>query len=239
MQSGFRFISVFGVLVGGYLFLWTTAIWQFLYPSTGGMNVVLLAELSALVGLTSSGVMWALLLWQRRILRRGTHSLPIEVRIYRLSLVWRAPAIVLATLAGCGGLWVMHWAFYVDYINNKLPAGWVLFTVASLYIAGGAFIAITTTTYEAVYDLAGVEIRCAIPFRGMHARWLRSDTAAKKNVSILALMPAYVLYPRDRNAKKFLIWVPKEDDYFRNWIAGIPDADRQYFRKRRKSGRKP
>jgi len=70
---------------------------------------------------------------------------------------------------------------------------------------------------------------------------LRSDIAAKKNVSILMLMlmRAYVLYPKERNTRKLTIWVPKEDDYFRNWIAGIPDADRQFFRKRRKSKRKP
>ena len=231
MQSGFRFILVFGVLVGGYLFLWTTAIWL-LSPWAGGMDVILLAELSVLVGLTSSGAMWVLLLWQRRILRRSTNSLPTEVRIYRLSLGWRAAAMVFATLAGCGGLWLMHWSFYADYINSKLAAGWALFTVGSLGIAEGAFVAIAIMTYKAVYDLAGVEIRCAIPFRGLHTRWLRSDTAAKKNASILMLMPAYVLYPKERNARKFLIWVPKEDDYFRNWIAAIPDADRQFFRNR-------
>lgn len=197
MQSGFRFILVFGVLVGGYLFLWTTAIWLVLAPWAGGMDVILLAELSALVGLTSSGAIWALLLWQGRILRRRTNSLPTEVRIYSLSLGWRVPAIVLATLAGCVGLWLIHWSFYAHYINSKLAAGWALFTFGSLYIAGAAFVAITITTYKAVYDLAGVEIRCVIPFRGLHTRWLRSDTAAKKNVSLLRLMPAYVLYPRE------------------------------------------
>ena len=62
---------------------------------------------------------------------------------------------------------------------------------------------------------------------------LRSDTAAKKKLGIPSIfMPTYVLYSKARDEKNPMIWVPREDDYFRNWIAGIPDADKQFFRNR-------
>jgi hypothetical protein len=231
MQSAFRFILVFGLLVGGYLFLWTMAIWLSLsrWAAVGGMDIFLLAELSVLAGLTLSGAMWALLLWQRRRQlnwpKRG-NGLSADVRIYRQSLGWRVAAVAIATVTGCGGLWLMHWSFYLD---SKLAAGWALSTVGSLGIAEGAFVAIAMTTSKAIYYPDAVEIRCAIPFPRSTGRMLRSDIAAKKNRSIL--MPTYLLYPKERSERKLFIWVPKENDYFRNWIAGIPDADRQFFRK--------
>jgi hypothetical protein len=66
---------------------------------------------------------------------------------------------------------------------------------------------------------------------------LRSEIGAKRK--FINFMPTYVLYPKDRNEKTLAIWVPKEDDYFRAWIAGIPDVGRRFFWSRRKSDRKP
>jgi hypothetical protein len=236
MQSAFRFILVFGLLVGGYLFLWTSALWLLLYPLTGGIDIILLAELSALVGLTLSGAMWALLQWQRN---RPVNLKITETRIYGQSLGWCIVAVAFATVTGCCGLWLLHWSFYADYMNSKLAAGWSLSALGSLYIASGALIAIAMATHKVVYGPDGVEIRCAIPFPRWTGWMLRSDIAAKRNVSIFWLKPAYELYPKERNQRQLTIWVPKRDDYFRNWIAGIPDADREFFRNRRRSKRKP
>jgi hypothetical protein len=237
-QSAFRFILVFGLLVGGYLFLWTSAFWLLLFPLTGGIDILLLAELSALVGLILSAATWVLLQWQRR---RSVNLQVTDARIYGQHLGWRIVAIAIATVAGCCGLWLLHWSFYADYMNSKLAVGWAMSTLGSLYIAFGAVMAIAMTTLKAVYGPEGVEVRCAIPFPGWNGLMLRDDIAAKANISInvLMLMPTYVLYPKEWNKKKLTIWVPKEDDYFRNWIAGIPNADRQFIRNRRKSGPKP
>jgi hypothetical protein len=96
-------------------------------------------------------------------------------------------------------------------------------------------------TFIAIYDAEAVEIRCAIPlppslWSRTTGRMLRSDIAAKRK--FINFMPTYVLYPKGRNQKKLAIWVPKEDDYFRNWIAGIPDLERRFFWSRRKPNRK-
>jgi len=123
---------------------------------------------------------------------------------------------------------------------THLP-GWVMFTMGLLAIAFAAGVVIMTMTHKAIYDSEAVEIRCAIPLPALGirqtGRMLRSDIAAKRNFSIL--WPTYVLYPKERTKKKLAIWVPKEDDYFRNWIAGIPDLERRFFWNRRKPNRNP
>jgi hypothetical protein len=65
---------------------------------------------------------------------------------------------------------------------------------------------------------------------------LRSDIAAKRKQ--LNFMPSYLLHPKDQTKKKLGIWVPKEDEYFRNWIAGIPDVERRLFWNRREHNQK-
>ena len=85
-------------------------------------------------------------------------------------------------------------------------------------------------------------MRCAVPFLPSlwgrtTGRMFRSDIAAKKNFTVFGsiLGSTYALYPKAPHTRSLLIWVPKEDDYFRNWIAGIPSTDKQFFRDRRKS----
>jgi hypothetical protein len=147
--------------------------------------------------------------------------------------------MAIVTGAGCCGLWLLHWSFYAEHVSSKFAAGWSLFALGSLYIAIGALIAIAIETHEAAYGSEGVEIRCAIPLPKWTGWMLRSDIAAKWNASIFALQPTYVLFPKEPNKKQLTIWVPRRDDYFRNWIAGIPDADRQFVRNRRRPNRKP
>jgi hypothetical protein len=111
-----------------------------------------------------------------------------------------------------------------------------------LGIAFAAWLAIMTVTLKAIYDSEAVDIRCAILlppslWARQTGRMLRSDIAAKRKFSIFGFMPTYVLHPKERTKKKLAIWGPKEADYFRNWISGIPD--RPLFWNRRKSNRKP
>jgi len=153
-------------------------------------------------------------------------------------LGWRVASIGLAILLGCNGLVLIYWSIFADI---KPYPSWAFFWTGLFGIALVAFMAIVTTTLKAIYDSDAVEIRCAISLPPSLlgrtiGRMLRSDIAAKKKLGIPSIfVPTYVLYPKARNKKNLMIWVPKEDDYFRSWIAGIPDADKQFFRNRRKS----
>jgi hypothetical protein len=155
-------------------------------------------------------------------------------------LGWRVAAIGLAALMGCCGLLLIYWSIFVDTRPFPVPS-WMLFLTGLFGIAEIAYLAILTTTFKASYDSDAVEIRCAVPFPPSWwgrttGRMLRSDVAAKKKFGIGSIfMPTYVLYPKARNEKNLVIWARKEDEYFRNWIAGIPDANKQFFRNRRES----
>jgi hypothetical protein len=156
-------------------------------------------------------------------------------------LGWRVLTLVLAALIACGGLVLMYWSIFTNLkLVTRIPA-WLIFTEGLLAIPFAAGLVIMMMTSKAIYDSEAVEIRCAIPLPGLWfrqtGRMLRSDIAAKRNFSIV--MPTYVLYPKERTKKKLGIWVPKEDDYFRNWIAGIPDVERRFFWNRRKPNQKP
>jgi hypothetical protein len=167
-------------------------------------------------------------------------SLPTEVRIYRPGTGWRVLALVLAALLACDGLMLLYWSTFANLTLVRIPA-WAIFTAGLLAISSAASLAIMMMTSKAIHDAAAVEIRCAIPLPGLWfgrtGRTLRSDIAVKSNFSVR--WPTYVLYPKGRTAKKLAIWVPKQDDYFRNWIAGIPDVGTWSFWNRGESGRKP
>ena len=141
---------------------------------------------------------------------------------------------------GCDGLFLVYWSIFAGL---KPSASWVVFWVGILGIVFFTAVAIATTTHKAIYDSEAVEIRCAIPLPRLWLRFrqtgrmLRSEIAAKRK--FINFMPTYVLYPKSRNQKKLAIWVPKEDDYFRSWIAGIPDVERRFFWNRRKPSQKP
>jgi hypothetical protein len=131
----------------------------------------------------------------------------------------------------------MYWSIFTNpKLVTPIPA-WLMFTEGLLAIPFAAGLVVMMMTSKAIYDSEAVEIRCAIPLPALWfrstGRMLRSEIAAKRNFSIV--MPTYVLYPRDRTKKKLGIWVPKEDDYFRAWIAGIPDVERRPFWSRLKS----
>jgi hypothetical protein len=169
--------------------------------------------------------------------------MPTEVRIYRQGLWWRVTGLVLAFVSACGGFLLMYWSVFTDIgsIPGWHTAPWFVLTVGLLGVALALFCT-AVTTIKAIYDSDAVEIRGVIPFpwwmgRSRTGRMLRSDIGAKKRIGFFFLPPTYVLYPRARNKWTLTIWIPKEDDYFRNWIAGIPDADRQFFRNRRMSNR--
>jgi hypothetical protein len=144
----------------------------------------------------------------------------------------------------CDGLVLLYGSIFEPFFAGFKPVvRWVLFAMALVGFAFSACLVIVAATYKAIYDAEAVEIRCAIPLPRLWLRFrrtgrmLRSDIAAKRNLSIF--WPTYVLYPKERTKKKLAIWSPKEDDYFRSWIVGIPDVDRQFFWNRRKSNRKP
>jgi hypothetical protein len=155
----------------------------------------------------------------------------------------RVANLAIAALMACDGLLLVYLSVFTD-ARRVIPIPvWVIVTLCLLAIAMVAYLVIMTVSLKAIYDSEAVEIRCAIPLPRLWLRFrqtgrmLRSDIAAKRNLSIF--WPSYVLYPKERNKGKLAIWVPKEDEYFRNWIAGIPDVDRQFFWNRRKSNRKP
>jgi hypothetical protein len=145
----------------------------------------------------------------------------------------------------CDGLVLLYGSFFAAFFADFKPVvRWVLFTMALGAFALSAWLVIVTMTSKAIYDPEAVEIRCAIALPSLVGLWirqtgrmLRSDIAAKRK--FINFMPTYVLYPKGRNQKKLAIWVPKEDDYFRDWIAGIPDMERRFFWGRRKPNRKP
>ena len=155
---------------------------------------------------------------------------------------WRVAYLAFAALVACDGLLVVYLSVFTD-ARRVIPIPvWVIVTLCLLAIAMVAYLVIMTVSLKAIYDSEAVEIRCAVPlppslwFRAT-GRMLRSEIAAKRK--FINYMPTYVLYPKDRNQEKLAIWVPKEDDYFRNWIAGIPDIGRRFFWSRRKPNRKP
>jgi hypothetical protein len=142
-------------------------------------------------------------------------------------------------LYACVALVLIYWSIFADI--RPFPS-WLFFWTGLIGIACVGYLAIMATTYKAIYDSDAVEIRSALPFPPSlwgraTGRMLRSEVAAKKSFSIF--MPTYVLYPKARKTRNLMIWVPKEDDFFRDWIAGMPDADKQFFRNRRKSDHQP
>jgi hypothetical protein len=148
-------------------------------------------------------------------------------------LGWRFANLAIAALMACDGLAFVYLSFFTN-ARRLIPIPvWVIVTLCLLSIAMVAFLVTMTLSFKAIYDSEAVEIRCAIPLPRLWLRFrqtgrmLRSEIAAKNK--FINFMPTYVLYPKDRNQKKLAIWVPKEDDYFRDWIAGIPDADRRPF----------
>lgn len=144
----------------------------------------------------------------------------------------------------CAGLALVYLWIFTDAKRVLHMPTWVFVATCLLAVALVAYLVITTMTSKAIYDSEAVEIRCAITLPSLVGLWvrqtgrmLRSEIAAKRK--FINFMPTYVLYPKDRSQKKLAIWVPKEDDYFRNWISGIPDMESWFFWNRRKSDRKP
>jgi hypothetical protein len=157
-------------------------------------------------------------------------------------LGWRVANLAFAALMACDGLLIVYLSVFTD-AKRVIPIPvWVIVTFCLLAVAMVAYLVTMTLSFKAIYDSEAVEIRCAIPlppslWSRTTGRILRSEIAAKRK--FINFMPTYVLYPKDRNEKKLAIWAPKEDDYFRTWIAGIPDVERRFFWNRRKSDRKP
>jgi hypothetical protein len=155
-------------------------------------------------------------------------------------LGWRLVTLVLAALMACGGLVLMYWSIFTNLkLVTRIPV-WLIFTEGLLAIPFSAGLVIMIESYKAIYDPEAVEIRCAIPLPEVWfkrtGRMLRSDIAAKRKQ--LNFMPSHLLHPKDQTKKKLGIWVPKEDEYFRNWIAGIPDVERRLFWNRREHNQK-
>ncbi len=53
-------------------------------------------------------------------------------------------------------------------------------------------------------------------------------------MTIFIYVRTYILYPRTRNQKPLRIgMMGSEDDYYRQWVESIPEADKEFLRKRR------
>jgi hypothetical protein len=74
-----------------------------------------------------------------------------------------------------------------------------------------------------------IEIRSGLPF--WNRRLERKDIAVK--VTRWAYVPIHILVPRDKAQKKLTVgMMGSEDDYYREWVAGIPDAEGGSLRSR-------
>ncbi len=75
-----------------------------------------------------------------------------------------------------------------------------------------------------------IVVGSALPF--WNRRLERKDIGAK--MTIFIYVRTYILYPRTRNQKPLRIgMMGSEDDYYRQWVESIPEADKEFLRKRR------
>ena len=128
--------------------------------------------------------------------------------------------------------------FFAAPIWSSLPgftprSGWA-FALSSVLgccgVGGGALIIISSITGHVDLYPDAIVVGSALPFG--NRRLERKDIGAKMTVFIY--VPSYILYPRMKNQKPLRIGtMGSEDDYFRQWMDNIPNADREFFRRRR------
>jgi hypothetical protein len=94
--------------------------------------------------------------------------------------------------------------------------------------AGALMIISSITGHVDLYPDA-IVVGSALPF--WNRRLERKNIGAKMTMFIY--VRTYVLYPRTRTQKPLRIgMMGSEDDYYRNWMESIPEADKEFFRKR-------
>jgi len=165
---------------------------------------------------------------------RMSHVATEEPHVYRRSRGGRVFFVgVGAVLAFIGVFFITApvWCYFADIVPRGPLSAFAFTTVLGcLGLSLGSVMVISTLTGQIDLYADAIEVRSALPFG--NRRLERKDIAAK--LTMFIYVPTYVLYPRRKDQKKLTVSVMgTEDDYYREWMAGIPDADREFFRSRR------
>jgi hypothetical protein len=122
------------------------------------------------------------------------------------------------------------WYSFVGIVPpNPLSALALVVVLGCVGCGVGGFMAISTITTRVDLYPDAIEVRSALPF--LNRRLERKDIAAKTTTYLYIKMD--VLYPRNKGQKRLSLgMLGTEDDYYREWMAGIPDADQNFLRDR-------
>lgn len=123
------------------------------------------------------------------------------------------------------------WCYFAGIVLRGPLSAFAFTTVLGcLGLLLGSFMVVSTLTGRIDLYADAIEVHSVLPFG--NRRLERKDIAAKLTTFIY--VPTYVLYPRRKDQKKLTIGLMgTEDDYYRQWMAGIPDADREFSKSRR------
>ena len=154
--------------------------------------------------------------------------------------VYRTPRAARIFFVGFGSLFVVVGLFFfaapiwssLAGITLRDPIGaFTLTTVAGCCGFGiGALMIISSATGHVDLYPDAIVVGSALLF--WNRRLERKDIGAKMTMFIY--VRTYILYPRTRDQKPLRIgMMGSEDDYYRQWMESIPEADKEFFRKRR------
>lgn len=135
--------------------------------------------------------------------------------------------LVVGFLVLCAPLW----SAFFGFTPHDVAAAYALSAVIACgYLGGGAVMIISTIKGHLDLYPDAIETISGLPF--WNRRLERKDIGAKMTTSIY--VRTYILYPRTRKQRPLTIgMMGSEDEYYRQWMESIPEADKDFFRKRR------
>src|SRR6266404_3292658 len=151
----------------------------------------------------------------------------MEPRTYRTGIGWLVFTVgVGAVMIALSIASMVIISFPDSGVQIRAPL-WIGYLFFSLGIVMGAFIAVGMITNRVVLYPDAVEVACLFNKRRLERR----EIGAKMVMMTGCL--TYVLYPWSKGKKKLSVGVVfPMDATFRDWMTGIPDADKAFFRGR-------
>ena len=158
----------------------------------------------------------------------------MEPHVYKTPFAARVVFISVGSLLFAVGLVFLTASIWTLFAGIVIQGSkfWALALISALGCGGivvGAIMVVASITGHVDLYPDAIVVGSALPFG--NRRLERQDIGAKMVTFIY--VTTYVLYPRAKNQKPLRIGLQgSEDDYFRQWMNSIPDADGEYLRKR-------
>ncbi|HUK58715.1 MAG TPA: hypothetical protein VLV50_05740 [Stellaceae bacterium] len=160
----------------------------------------------------------------------------LQPHVYRTPSAAKIFFVCFGSLLVAGGLFFFAAPIWTS-LAGITPRGGAVEAFALTTVLGccgfgtGALMIISSITGHVYLYPDAIVVGSALPF--WNRRLERKDIGAKMTMFIY--VRTYVLYPRTRNQKPLRVGVMgSEDDFYRQWMESIPEADKDFLRRRRR-----